>query len=104
VCLLFDYSAIFEIYTLSLHDALPIFMGQLSLPLLLLALGTLARSVCFEFRLRAPTEQQGWWQLGFALGSVSTAFAHGVLLAQVRSEEHTSELQSREKSRMPSSA
>ena len=58
-------------------------MGQLSLPLLLLALGTLARSVCFEFRLRAPTEQQGWWQLGFALGSVSTAFAHGVLLAQV---------------------
>ena len=33
-------------------------MGQLHLPLMLLALGVMARSLCFELRLRAPAEQQ----------------------------------------------
>lgn len=58
-------------------------MGQLQLALLCLALGVMARSVCFELRLRAPAEQQHLWQRGFALGSVVTAFAHGLLLAKV---------------------
>lgn len=58
-------------------------MGQLYLPLMLLALGVMARSVCFELRLRASAETQHWWQLGFAIGSVITAFSHGVLLAKV---------------------
>lgn len=58
-------------------------MGQLHLPLMLLALGVMARSLCFELRLRAPAEQQPWWQLGFAVGSLITAFSHGLLLAKV---------------------
>lgn len=58
-------------------------MGKLYFPLILLALGVMARSVCFELRLRAAAEAQPWWQLGFAMGSVVTAFAHGFLLAKV---------------------
>lgn len=58
-------------------------MGLLYLPLMLLALGVMARSICFEFRLRAAAEHQHWWQLGFAWGSVVTAFSHGLLLAKV---------------------
>lgn len=58
-------------------------MGQLHLPLMLLALGVMTRSVCFELRLRAPAEHQHRWQLGFALGAVATAFSHGLLLAKV---------------------
>ncbi len=58
-------------------------MGSLYLPLCVLALGVLVRSVSFELRLRAPIEMQGRWQLGFAVGSVITALAHGFLLAQL---------------------
>lgn len=58
-------------------------LGQLYLPLSLLALGTLLRSACFEMRLRASTEHQGAWQFGFALGSCLTAFAHGDMLARI---------------------
>lgn len=71
------------IFALAFPNAWSEVMGQLGLPLVLLALGTLLRTVCFEFRLRAPFEQQDWWQLGFALGSVVTAFSHGMLLASV---------------------
>ncbi|MFA5664392.1 cytochrome d ubiquinol oxidase subunit II [Castellaniella sp.] len=58
-------------------------LGQLYLPLSLLAIGTLLRSVCFECRLRAPAEQQGAWLFGFALGAVLVAFSHGYMLARV---------------------
>jgi cytochrome d ubiquinol oxidase subunit II len=58
-------------------------MGKLYLPLCLLALGVLLRSVSFELRLRAPVEAQSRWLLGFALGSLMTAFAHGVLLGEL---------------------
>ncbi|MDS1140709.1 cytochrome d ubiquinol oxidase subunit II [Pusillimonas sp. SM2304] len=58
-------------------------MGQLYLPLCLLALGVLLRSVAFEMRLRAPQEFQARWLAGFAAGSLLTAFSHGLLLAQV---------------------
>ena len=58
-------------------------MGALYLPLCVLAIGVLLRSVSFEMRLRAPQELQSRWLLGFALGSLLTAFAHGLLLAQV---------------------
>lgn len=58
-------------------------MGKLYFPLMLLALGVMTRSICFELRLRAAAEAQPWWQLGFAIGSVVTAFAHGYLLAKV---------------------
>lgn len=58
-------------------------MGQLYGPLTLLALGVLLRSVSFEFRLRAPLEMQGRWILGFGLGSLATAVAHGLLLGRL---------------------
>jgi cytochrome d ubiquinol oxidase subunit II len=58
-------------------------MGQLYLPLCLLALGVLLRSASFELRLRAPHEQQSRWLFGFALGSLITALAHGLLLGQL---------------------
>lgn len=58
-------------------------MGGLYGPLCALGVGVFARSVSFEFRLRAPVERQSRWQMGFALGSWLTAFSHGVLLAQV---------------------
>jgi len=58
-------------------------MGKLYLPLCLLALGVLLRSVSFELRLRSPLAMQPMWIKGFALGSLMTACAHGVLLGQV---------------------
>src|SRR5438034_8718566 len=64
----FNDTATTEIYTLSLHDALPIFLG------------TLAKSKHVE-ELTRQVE-----------GMSPTEFAR--VLEQVRSEEHTSELQS----------
>ncbi len=61
----------------------PATIGKLYVPLSLLALGTLLRSVCFEWRLRAPEPQQALWQFGFSLGALLCAFAHGYLLAEV---------------------
>lgn len=58
-------------------------MGVLYLPLSLLALGVLLRSVSFELRLRSPIEMQSRWLVGFAVGSLVTALAHGILLAQL---------------------
>lgn len=58
-------------------------MGLLGVPLMLLAIGVMSRTICFELRLRAATEYQKWWQLGFGIGSVLTAVAHGLLLALV---------------------
>ncbi len=58
-------------------------MGQLYLPLTMLALGVLLRSVSFEMRLRSPRPQQSRWLKGFALGSLLTALAHGFLLGQI---------------------
>lgn len=58
-------------------------MGKLYGPLALLGLGVTLRSVSFEMRVRAPEQQRSAWLLGFAVGSVLTALAHGALLAQV---------------------
>jgi len=58
-------------------------MGELYLPLAMLALGVLLRSVSFELRLRAPIEMQARWIRAFALGSVFTALSHGVLVSQL---------------------
>lgn len=58
-------------------------LGQLYVPLSLLALGAMLRSACFELRLRAPADQKGRWQLGFALGAWLTAFSHGYALARI---------------------
>lgn len=58
-------------------------LGQLYLPITLLAVGTMLRSVGFELRLRAPREQQPYWMRLFGLGALLTAVSHGMLLAQI---------------------
>src|SRR3712207_7248493 len=67
----FNDTATTEIYTLSLHDALPI---------------------CADARLHEENDGMGmsaWNEPGFSAGSVLAGLA-------LRSEEHTSELQSRQ--------
>lgn len=58
-------------------------MAALYLPLSMLAVGVLLRSASFELRLRAPQEWQHVWTMGFALGSVFTAMAHGLIISKV---------------------
>lgn len=58
-------------------------LGALYVPLVCLALGFFTRSVCFEWRLRAPENLQPVLTLGFAGGSLLLAFAHGLLVAQI---------------------
>jgi len=58
-------------------------MGELYLPVTLLAVGTLLRSVGFELRLRASREQQAYWTALFGAGALLTALSHGMLLAQI---------------------
>jgi len=58
-------------------------MGQLYLPVTLLAVGTLLRSVGYELRLRAPREMQSYWGRLFGVGALLTALSHGLLLAQI---------------------
>ena len=58
-------------------------MGELYLPVTLLAVGTMLRSVGYEFRLRAPREHQPYWMRLFGLGALLTALSHGMLLARV---------------------
>src|SRR3712207_7279494 len=75
----FNDTATTEIYTLSLHDALPILSASLSLPL---QLGDTGPEVA-ELQRKLN-------DAGFYVGGVDGIFGLG------RSEEHTSELQSRQ--------
>src|SRR3712207_8067680 len=92
----FNDSATTDIYTLSLHDALPIFVGvpgsrhatyegQAAVELELAAGGPVSRG--YPFRLRS--EGEGW-----VLETLQ--IVGGVVEDLLRSEEHTSELQSRQ--------
>src|SRR3712207_9062026 len=79
----FNDTATTEIYTLSLHDALPIFLGRQS------------------YRLADVEAQALRGHQGALLGHVLAQAAAQRLVQQVgrgvvRSEEHTSELQSRQ--------
>jgi len=62
------------------HAVRPV-LGSLTLPLTLLALGTLLRSVSFECHLRAPATSRHAWQARLALGAWMVAISHGLLLA-----------------------
>src|SRR3712207_8192027 len=77
---LFNDSATTEIYTLSLHDALPIYAGPRQAALTARPLA--ARCPTPARQRRAP--------VGTCL------FRHTTLQPRARSEEHTSELQSRQ--------
>jgi cytochrome d ubiquinol oxidase subunit II len=46
-------------------------------------IGTMLRSVAFEFRIRAASDKRGRWIALFWLGSVLTALGHGALMSQL---------------------
>src|SRR5438105_12876962 len=72
----FTHTATTEIYTLSLHDALPIFRTRFS------------RQTADQF--------ESWLPIGQRCGLAFERIEHGVEARRMkRSEEHTSELQSR---------
>jgi cytochrome d ubiquinol oxidase subunit II len=58
-------------------------LGQLYVPLTLLLLGAVLRSVSFEFRLRARNELKPRWLFGFWVGSLMTAFGQGMVLGRI---------------------
>src|SRR5690606_40058636 len=82
---LFIYPATTEIYTLSLHDALPIY------PVFLL------QSTFEQIAPNADAVAQSFYDRLFALNpELKRLFVHTDMVVMRRSEEHTSELQSRE--------
>src|SRR3712207_8822679 len=83
----FNDTATTEIYTLSLHDALPISGGNLS------AAGGLRRRI--PLRRQAAKGERGRGE-GLPDGQDRQAYAHPARYPRCRSEEHTSELQSRQ--------
>src|SRR3712207_7293108 len=87
----FNDTATTEIYTLSLHDALPISLADL--PAAFSSVGLLLQPVAGAVLAWAILgEALGWRQ---ALGG-AIVLTGIVLVLQPRSEEHTSELQSRQ--------
>lgn len=58
-------------------------LGQLYVPLTLMLLGAVLRSVSFEFRIRARNEAKPRWLFGFWVGSLMTAFGQGVVLGRI---------------------
>src|SRR3712207_8189466 len=84
MCFFFNDTATTEIYTLSLHDALPISEGAVARDLIPVERDVPARAV-----ERRQGEAQG-------VGAVLPHQVRGVHHVALRSEEHTSELQSRQ--------
>src|SRR5207302_9038003 len=80
----FTSTAPSEIYTLSLHDALPISLVTYGIVL------TVVPKVWTPFGARFTLPKIGW------AGVFGIAIAFDLTAADLRSEEHTSELQSRE--------
>src|SRR3712207_9451996 len=94
----FNDTAATEIYTLSQHDALPIYR-RVARTELLCQLHPTQRQIGFQ--ARKTISEQG---IQVEPQGVSREEGHGPLVQRNRSEEHTSELQSRQLYRMPSSA
>src|SRR3712207_7830524 len=80
----FNDTATTEIYTLSLHDALPIYALRLSVP----------SNIAEGYERDTPKERIRFLRIAKGLcGELKTQFYIGM---EARSEEHTSELQSRQ--------
>ncbi len=58
-------------------------LAHLFVPVMIVLVGVMLRSVAFEFRIRAAIEQRMRWMNFFWLGSILTAFGHGMLLANI---------------------
>src|SRR3712207_7628461 len=83
----FNDTATTEIYTLSLHDALPIFVVEKS---------TLCRFLLPLLRVAIAVEDDALVLLDRLLQQGSDGVLQVLALRERRSEEHTSELQSRQ--------
>src|SRR5690606_41244398 len=86
---LFAHSAPPELYTLSLHDALPILFFQA-------ALKYKVRYATLGFQPDAHLDDGNMWATSFAVTAIGPAEEKLIRELVERSEEHTSELQSRE--------
>src|SRR5690606_40557765 len=95
------YSSLFTrplssvIYTLSLHDALPIFTFIQLLPIHSSENIPTQQAICFRIGIGQYIANVAK-NIGAAIGIIDQAVFHSVAEVNSRSEEHTSELQSRE--------
>jgi cytochrome d ubiquinol oxidase subunit II len=55
-------------------------LGALYLPVALMLLGLTLRGVAFEFRVKAQTQWQAWWDRAFVAGSALAAVTQGYML------------------------
>ena len=62
--------------------AYAIMLPALYLPVLLMLIALVLRGVSFEFRFKAVRSKH-WWGVCFALGSISAAFAQGLMLGAI---------------------
>ncbi|QQL44133.1 cytochrome d ubiquinol oxidase subunit II [Sulfuriroseicoccus oceanibius] len=57
-------------------------LGHLYLPVGLMMIALIFRGVSFDFRKKVPIEQQGRWNLGFFLGSLTVALTQGYMVGR----------------------
>jgi cytochrome d ubiquinol oxidase subunit II len=62
--------------------AYAVLLSSLYLPVLLMLLALVLRGVSFEFRFKADRSKH-WWGTCFAIGSISAAFAQGLMLGAI---------------------
>jgi cytochrome bd ubiquinol oxidase subunit II len=62
--------------------AYAIMLSALYLPVLLMLIALVLRGVSFEFRFKA-VRSKSWWGICFASGSISAAFAQGLMLGAI---------------------
>src|SRR5690606_39786047 len=90
-------AAVTAAFTLSLHDALPIWARYAAVIALALSpLGVYAGTCWTQPVTAAALAFGAWWIVWMNVGRSSSTWPLGLALG-IRSEEHTSELQSREK-------
>ena len=63
-------------------QAYSMLLGELYLPATIMLVGLILRGVSFDFRAKAVTSHQLWWDRGFKYGSVLTSMSQGYMLGQ----------------------
>jgi len=60
-----------------------VILGALYAPVALMLAGLILRGVAFEFRVKSAPRHKGRWDLAFFAGSLTAAFAQGVMLGML---------------------